>query len=209
MATPTANTVPIVLFGFNASDDAAAADLPDEIDDHHAACISQETYDAILAAKQALETNPCWDSIAVTSGIECKPLQDALAAADMWRTGSEDFLVYRFGGLYLRLLHKDNRQADIEFEVVRPDGTSLIPETPAHTKLTLYFLSDESDRPENHDLFVWAKTPKEAVTYWRGYYNIGPGSDGEPDNIWPVPLDARIAGVIKWNSSEGLMTAEC
>lgn len=36
---------------------------------------------------------------------------------------------------------------------------------PANGPLTLYFLSDESDRPENRDLFVWAKTPADAVTF--------------------------------------------
>lgn len=121
------NTVPIVLFGCNASDDAWAANLPPETDHRHQASISKQTYDAILAAKQALEANPCWDSIAVESDMDCKSLEDALNAADGWRTECENFLVYRFGGLYLRLLQKNNRQADIEFEVVRPDGGSLIP----------------------------------------------------------------------------------
>lgn len=209
MTTPTANTIPIVVFGYNASDDALTCNLPDEIDDQHNASISKETHDAIVAAKQALEANPGWDSIAVTSDMECKPLEEALDAADMWRTGSENFLVYRFGGLYLRLLHRNNRQADIEFEVVRPDGRPVIPETSPQDSLTLYFLSDKSDRPENRDLFVWAKTPKEAVTFWRGYYQIGPGSHREPDNIWPVPLDTRVAGAVKWNNPEDLMTIAC
>ena len=140
--------------------------------------------------------------------MECQPLEAALDGSNQWRTDTEEFLVYRFGGLYLRLLHKDNRQADIEFEVVRPDGGALIPETPKHHALGLYFLSDESDRQEDRDLFVWANTQKEAVTYWRGYYQIGPGSDRAPDNIWLVPPSSHKAGPIDWNSHEGLMTVD-
>ena len=75
--------------------------------------------------------------------------------------------------------------------------------------MTLYFLSDESDRPENRDLFVWAKTPADAVTYWRGYYQIGPGrSDRQRDNIWSVPQQTHAPGAIKWNSQEGLMSVD-
>ncbi|WBT37694.1 hypothetical protein [Hyphomicrobium sp. DMF-1] len=127
MGKPPKGNVPIVIFGCNASDDAVTSDLPCEIDDSHEATISTETYEAIFAAKQAFQNNPHWDSTAITSDMKCKPLDDMLSAADMWRTGVETFHVYRFGGLYLRLLHKDNRQAEIEFEVVRPDGAALIP----------------------------------------------------------------------------------
>lgn len=209
MTTPNSTTVPIVIFGCNASDCADATGLPEDMDDRHNATISNETYNAIVKAKAALDANPAWECIAVSSDMDCGPLQQALDAADMWRTGTEEFLVYRFGGLYLRLLHKDNRQAEIEFEVTRPDGSSVVPETAAQDALALYFLSDESDRPNNRDLFVWAKTPEEAVTYWRGYYQIGPGrDDASPDNIWPVPLDARPAGAIAWNSHQGLMTVD-
>lgn len=125
MTTPTSNTIPIVIFSCNASDDAWACGIPTSIDDTQKASISRKTYDAIVKAKAALDTNPAWDCIAVSSDITCKALDDALSPSDLWRTGNETFLVFQFGGVYLRLLHKDNRQADIEFEVAFQDGTSI------------------------------------------------------------------------------------
>ncbi|HEX2842164.1 hypothetical protein [Hyphomicrobium sp.] len=118
----------IALFGCNASDQAWACNLPSEIDARHEGTISKETYDAILTAKEALAANPCWDSIAISSDMACTSLENALVESGLWRTGNEDFLVYRFGGLYLRILNKHDRAADIEFEVVRPDGGSVIPD---------------------------------------------------------------------------------
>lgn len=213
MPTPATNIVPITIFGCNASDDAWACDISPEIDATHSAGISQNTLDAIITAKAALDANPSWESIAVASDMECQSLEAALNSSDLWRTGSEEFLVYRFGGLYLRLLQKDNRQADIEFEVVRPDGGSLIPTTAmqepdstaiaANQDLTLFFLSDETERPENRDLFVWASAPQDAITYWQRYYQLT--SEAEPDNVWLVPLEPRPAGAIAWNNPQGLM----
>lgn len=66
MSMPPKGNVPIVIFGCNASDDAVTSDLPEEIDEPHEATISTETYEAIFAAKQALQSNPHWDSIAIT-----------------------------------------------------------------------------------------------------------------------------------------------
>lgn len=129
MTAPTVKTVPIAIFGCNASDDAWACNIPASIEDRHEASISKETYDAIAKAKAALDANPAWDCVAVTSDMDCNPLDEAMETADFWRTGNETFLVYRFGGLYLRLLHKDNRQAEIEFEVTFQDGRSIPPTT--------------------------------------------------------------------------------
>ncbi len=123
-ATPLA--VHITLFACNASDDAWANDLQPEIDATHRATISHETYNAIAAARTALGANPAWECIAVASDMDCQTLDTALEDSGSWRTGTEEFLIYRFPGLYLRLLHKDNRQAEIEFEVVRPDGSALV-----------------------------------------------------------------------------------
>ena len=125
MTTTATQAIAITLFACNASDDAWANDLQPAINDRHQATISQETYDAIAAARAALSLNPTWESIAVASDMECGTLKTALDESGSWRTGSEEFLVYQFPGLYLRILHKDNRQAEIEFEVTFPDGTSI------------------------------------------------------------------------------------
>ncbi len=126
MCTATPDRIALNLFACNASDDAWANDLGPDIDASHPPTISKETFEAIVAARHALNTNPTWDCIAVASDVECKSLEDALDAAEMWHTGTEELLIYRFPGLYLRILHKDNRQAEIEFEVTRPDGTAVI-----------------------------------------------------------------------------------
>ena len=127
MTTTQNNRVPLQLFACNASDDALANDLSPEVDAFHPATISKVTYEAIATARLALDNNPAWECISIASDMECKSLDDALNAADLWNTGTEEFLIYRFPGLYLRLLHKHNRQAEIEFEVTFQDGMSIPP----------------------------------------------------------------------------------
>lgn len=139
------DTIAITLFGCNASDDAWACGISDDIDDHHAATISTATHDAIVAARKALDANPAWESIAIASDVTCKPLEDALESAEFWRTGNEEFLIYRFPGLYLRLLSKDNRQAEIEFDVVYADGRSI--PTPSATGDTA---TPTAESPQQH-----------------------------------------------------------
>ena len=58
MTTPAKSAVPITIFGCNASDDAWACDIPPKIDARHSASISKKTYDAIIAARAALDANP-------------------------------------------------------------------------------------------------------------------------------------------------------
>lgn len=195
--------IAITLFACNASDDAWANDLQPEIDARHQATISKETYEAIAAARAALAANPSWECIAVSSDMTSEPLETALEESGSWRTGSEEFLVYQFPGIYLRILHKDNRQAEIEFEVVRPDGTAVIPAeiktdpgAAQAASLSLFLLSDEHDRENNRDLFVWASSPNEAVTYWQAHYEM----DREPDMIWPVPTSAASPGAVAWTT---------
>ena len=116
--------VAITLFGCNPSDDAWNYDIND-IEAQHSATISKATYEAIIAARAALDANPAWESIAVESDIKCPRLDNVLDASGLWRTGSEKFLIYRLPGLYLRILEKSNRQAEIEYEVSFPDGLSI------------------------------------------------------------------------------------
>jgi len=118
--------VSIRLTDCNASDDALAADLPNTIHDILPAVISRQTLAAIRAAQSALDANPDFDAITISSDMECPALDAALEQADCWRTGSEDFLVQRHGGLYLRILHKHNRQAEMEFNVSADGGASLL-----------------------------------------------------------------------------------
>lgn len=118
--------IPIQLTDCNASDDALSADLPNAIHDILPAVISSQTLAAIRAAQAVLDANPDFDAVALGSDMECPALDAALEQADCWRTGSENFLVQRYGGLFLRLNHKDNRQAEIEFNVSAHGNASLL-----------------------------------------------------------------------------------
>lgn len=118
--------ISIRLTDCNPSDDAIDADLPNAIHDILPADISSQTLAAIRAAQAALDANPDFDAITISSDMKCPALDAALEQADCWRSGSEDFLVQRYGGLYLRILHKHNRQAEIEFNVSADRGASLL-----------------------------------------------------------------------------------
>lgn len=74
--------------------------------------------------------------------------------------------------------------------------------------LKLFFLCDDLEREANTDLLVWARTPHEAITYWRAYYGPDEVGDREPDKIWAVPISPRNPGPIAWNEPDGLMIAE-
>jgi hypothetical protein len=211
MTKQAPDSIAINLFGCNASDDAWANDLAPALDAFHPASISQATYDAIVTARKALDANPTWECIAIASDMECKTLEEALDDAGLWHTGTEEFLICRFPGLYLRLLHKHNRQAEIEFEVAFEGGNSIPTPHAPHTAgaaavpLQLYFLSDDVGEEHNHDLFVWARCPAEATGYWRAHY-AGDVDDREPDHIWTVPTAAAAPGALPWNSHVGLLS---
>lgn len=116
--------ITITLFACSPSDDAWNYDI-DDIDARMLATISKATYEAIIAARAALDANPAWECIAVASDMECPKLDNVLDASTLWRTRSEEFLIYRLPGLYLRIQEKNNRQAEIEYEVSFPDGLSI------------------------------------------------------------------------------------
>lgn len=113
----------------NMSDDAAL--MLDFIcqQDIHKGTLSADGFAALRAAQAALDANPAFNSIHIDSDLECPGLDDALDAAPDWRTSSEELLLFRHGGLCLRIDHKHNDDATVEFQVTAPDGRPLL--TPA------------------------------------------------------------------------------
>lgn len=121
----TTRHVPVILYACSATEYAWDTGLPIKILGRHSARLPRACYEAIVAARAALEAQPTWDSITVASNLECDALQTLLDASPDWRTGDEAFLLYRFAGLYLRLTHKHDEQTQIEFAVCLADGSSL------------------------------------------------------------------------------------
>lgn len=97
-----------------------------DAEERYKATISPATFTALQAAQAVLDTNPSFNAIHLSADIECRALDDAFNNADLWRTGNEEFLLFRHGGLYLRIVHLFNDAASIEFDVTRPDGKPLI-----------------------------------------------------------------------------------
>lgn len=121
----TQSRVSIKLTGFNPTDAAVVllSDASIDIDHEHQASISADTMRAIEDARRALAANPSWDSITVSSDMACGSLDHAFEGANT--NANESFVVFSHG-VYLRLFDKHVREAEIEFEVRRADGKTLI-----------------------------------------------------------------------------------
>jgi hypothetical protein len=98
----------------------------DDVDEPHKATISPATFAAVQAAQAVLDANPTFDGIHLSCDLECPTLDAAIDNVREWRTGSEELLLYRHGGLYLRITNRFNDAASIEFDVRRPDGMPLV-----------------------------------------------------------------------------------
>ena len=110
----------------NPSDDAINAMLPTRIYETHEAQISEATYLSLRAAREFLDTDPNLMSVHAFADLTCATLDDALDDAEYWREGSVVLIVYRHSGVFLRLVHEDNRQAEVEFTVRDAAGHPLL-----------------------------------------------------------------------------------
>ena len=119
-------TTTILLEDGNPSDDAVNAMLPTRIYDAHQAQIPEHTYLSFKAARAFLDTDPNLESVHVLADMTCATLDDALDDAEYWKSGSEVLIVYRHSGVFLRLVHDDSRQAEVEFTVRDAAGHPLL-----------------------------------------------------------------------------------
>ncbi len=62
--------------------------------------------------------------------------------------------------------------------------------------MTLYFIASD-DGSMNLDLLAMAKSPADALRYWRKYYELE--SDATPDRVFAVKPPKRV-GAIDWHS---------
>jgi hypothetical protein len=109
--------VSLTLTNCNPSDDAYAAGLSDAVQKPHQASISLETMSAMVEAFDALKRHTGWEAIHLASDLAAPTLDTALEEAENWSTGNEVLIIYPHGGVTLRLTHKHNRQAEVEFTV--------------------------------------------------------------------------------------------
>ena len=115
------------LINCNPSDDAEACGLPQSLTARdHDADMSDALRDAIAAARVAMAGLPLIVSVHLDArGLISSSMEEGLNEADTWRDGTDCIIVYRRAGVFTRLTHDDNRQAEIEFEIVQPDGKPL------------------------------------------------------------------------------------
>jgi hypothetical protein len=66
--------------------------------------------------------------------------------------------------------------------------------------LRLYFVSHYEPGDINRDLVVWARSPGEAIHFWRGYFALA--DDCEPFDLFECRHAPR-AGAITWHHANG------
>lgn len=111
----------------NPSEDARACGLPDWlIQREHQGTMTEELCKAILIARRFMAATELVYAVQLSAmGLVSDDVEDALNNAELWRDGSEHIIVYRHAGVFTRVIHDDNRQAEVEFQILKQDGLPL------------------------------------------------------------------------------------
>lgn len=109
----TTPRVAVRLSNTNLTEHAVDLVACDDAEETHKATISPAAFAALQAAQAVLDANPTFNAIHLSSDLECPTLDAALDAAAEWRTGTEELLLFRHGGLYLRITNRFNDAASI------------------------------------------------------------------------------------------------
>ena len=112
---------PIVLTDCNPSFDARSEGVAERHYGPHAAAMTPELVGVLRRAYKTLDDIPEAECICLRPyGLWTDGLNDLFHDNETWFRGSEYLIVYRKAGVFLRLTHDDNRQAEIEFTLTVP-----------------------------------------------------------------------------------------
>ena len=119
--------IPVRYVNCNPSDDALACGLADWlVKQEHQGTMDDELQRTILIARRFMAATELVYAVHLSAlGLVCEEIDDALNNAELWRDGSEHVIVYRHAGVFTRFIHDDNRQAEVEFQILRQDGLPL------------------------------------------------------------------------------------
>ncbi len=62
---------------------------------------------------------------------------------------------------------------------------------------SLFFVAHRDDADSSYDLLVEAASAEEAITLWRGYYELG--DDARPDSVFTVPALTGASRALSWH----------
>lgn len=112
----------IILHTPNASDDALGI-LPLFDDEAEFKAVMPEGFLEKIYAARAFANEHGGEVHLRDDGLECEALMEYMGEA--WSCGVDRFVVFPICGVFYRMTHDDNRQAEVEFEVSDSNGNPL------------------------------------------------------------------------------------